>query len=280
MSAVLSMAGRIAPKSGDTGQKERLYRPVEDRSGSLRQSAPEVAVSPAEEVGRRVSFPRLDPKRPAVWMPRRWWTLRWGGEGISVYFSESNLRMIYKSRGVLAERSAEPLGLTASEAPPRGGRHRAVVSVTQLRTVDHSARRSMKNAANCAKHGELQGFMKPLHVERILRPRLPGRGHTHLRVGEKNFSRPLPSTFGETGAGAFVHWPARVRRLWAETRARDADSRAVGLTGRAGEFEKTSWSRTTSELLRRGVGNPDVHRPTGSAVGREPFSSWRVGGAV
>jgi hypothetical protein len=24
--------------------------------------------------------------------------------------------------------------------------------------VDHSARRSMKNAANCAKHGELQGF--------------------------------------------------------------------------------------------------------------------------
>ena len=29
---------------------------------------------------------------------------------------------------------------------------------TQLRAVDHSARRSMKNAANCVKHGELQGF--------------------------------------------------------------------------------------------------------------------------
>ena len=27
----------------------------------------------------------------------------------------------------------------------------------QLRTMDHSARRSMKNAANCAKYGELQG---------------------------------------------------------------------------------------------------------------------------
>lgn len=40
----------------------------------------------------------------------------------------------------------------------------------------------MKNAANCAKHGELQGFMKPLHVERILRPRLTGQGHIHLRV--------------------------------------------------------------------------------------------------
>jgi len=36
--------------------------------------------------------------------------------------------------------------------------------------VDHSARRSMKNAANCVKHGELQGFMKPLLVEHILCP--------------------------------------------------------------------------------------------------------------
>jgi hypothetical protein len=53
---------------------------------------------------------------------------------------------------------------------------------SQLRTVDHSARRSMKNAANCAKHGELQGFMKPLLVERILQPWLTGQGYTHLRV--------------------------------------------------------------------------------------------------
>lgn len=42
----------------------------------------------------------------------------------------------------------------------------------------------MKNAANCAKHGELQGFMKPLLVERILQPRLTGRGYIHLRVEE------------------------------------------------------------------------------------------------
>lgn len=28
---------------------------------------------------------------------------------------------------------------------------------SQLRTMNHSARRSMKNAANCAKYGELQG---------------------------------------------------------------------------------------------------------------------------
>lgn len=40
----------------------------------------------------------------------------------------------------------------------------------------------MKNAANCVKQGELQGFMKPLIVERILRPWLTGQGHTHLRV--------------------------------------------------------------------------------------------------
>lgn len=52
----------------------------------------------------------------------------------------------------------------------------------QLQTVDHLARRSMKNAANCVKQGELQGFMKPLIVERILRPWLTGQGHTHLRV--------------------------------------------------------------------------------------------------
>lgn len=45
----------------------------------------------------------------------------------------------------------------------------------------------MKNAANCAKHGELQGFMKPLLVERILRPLLTGKGHAHLRVEEKPF---------------------------------------------------------------------------------------------
>lgn len=55
---------------------------------------------------------------------------------------------------------------------------------SQLWRVDHSARRSMKNAANCAKHGELQGFMKPLLVERILQPRLTGRGYIHLRVEE------------------------------------------------------------------------------------------------
>lgn len=42
----------------------------------------------------------------------------------------------------------------------------------------------MKNAANCAKHGELQGFMKPLLVERILQPQLTGRGYIHLRVEE------------------------------------------------------------------------------------------------
>lgn len=53
---------------------------------------------------------------------------------------------------------------------------------SQLRTVDHSARRSMKNAANCAKHGELQGFMKPLLVERILQSWLTGQDYTHLRV--------------------------------------------------------------------------------------------------
>lgn len=47
----------------------------------------------------------------------------------------------------------------------------------------------MKNAANCAKHGELQGFMKPLLVERILRPLLTGMGHAHLRVEEKTFVR-------------------------------------------------------------------------------------------
>ncbi len=32
-----------------------------------------------------------------------------------------------------------------------------IYEMTQLRTMDHSARRSMKNAANCVKHGELQG---------------------------------------------------------------------------------------------------------------------------
>ena len=36
--------------------------------------------------------------------------------------------------------------------------------------MDHSARRSMKNAANCAMGGELQGAQKLPHVERILRP--------------------------------------------------------------------------------------------------------------
>jgi hypothetical protein len=55
---------------------------------------------------------------------------------------------------------------------PRGRRATRCrgTKITKLWTVDHSARRSMKNAANCAKHGELQGFMKPLLVERILRP--------------------------------------------------------------------------------------------------------------
>jgi len=48
--------------------------------------------------------------------------------------------------------------------------------------VDHSARRSMKNAANCVKQGELQGFMKPSMVERILRLWLTGQGYIHLRV--------------------------------------------------------------------------------------------------
>jgi hypothetical protein len=56
----------------------------------------------------------------------------------------------------------------------------------------------MKNAANCAKHGELQGFMKPLLVERILRLRLTGLGHAHLRV-EKIFLAAFLS--------AIVHWP-------------------------------------------------------------------------
>jgi hypothetical protein len=32
-----------------------------------------------------------------------------------------------------------------------------VKSYEQLRTMDHLARRSMKNAANCVKYGELQG---------------------------------------------------------------------------------------------------------------------------
>jgi len=54
--------------------------------------------------------------------------------------------------------------------------------MSQLWMVDHSARRSMKNAANCVKYGELQGFMKPLLVERILQPWLTGQGYTHLRV--------------------------------------------------------------------------------------------------
>lgn len=35
-------------------------------------------------------------------------------------------------------------------------RDRMTVQI-QLRTMDHSARRSMKNAANCVKYGELQG---------------------------------------------------------------------------------------------------------------------------
>lgn len=60
--------------------------------------------------------------------------------------------------------------------------------ISQLWRVDHSARRSMKNAANCAKHGELQGFMKPLLVERILQLRLTGRGYIHLRVEESHSS--------------------------------------------------------------------------------------------
>lgn len=49
----------------------------------------------------------------------------------------------------------------------------------------------MKNAANCAKHGELQGFMKPLLVERILRPWLTGQGYTHLRVEKTTFAQLL-----------------------------------------------------------------------------------------
>lgn len=52
----------------------------------------------------------------------------------------------------------------------------------------------MKNAANCAKHGELQGFMKPLLVERILQPRLTGRGYIHLRVEESLCSSERLST--------------------------------------------------------------------------------------
>ena len=78
-------------------------------------------------------------------------------------------------------------------SPPRRARRarraRRETHFSQLRTVDHSVRGSMKNAANCAKHGELQGFMKPLHVERILRPWLAGQGHTHLRVERNPFSR-------------------------------------------------------------------------------------------
>ena len=64
----------------------------------------------------------------------------------------------------------------------------------------------MKNAANCAKHGELQGFMKPLLVERILRPLLTGMGHAHLRVGEKNWFKHRFSC-----SSATVHWPAATR---------------------------------------------------------------------
>lgn len=75
------------------------------------------------------------------------------------------------------------------EGPSGAARARGETHFSQLRTVDHSVRGSMKNAANCAKHGELQGFMKPLHVERILRPWLAGQGRTHLRVERNPFSR-------------------------------------------------------------------------------------------
>lgn len=60
--------------------------------------------------------------------------------------------------------------------------------MSQLWMVDHLVRRSMKNAANCVKYGELQGFMKPLLVERILQPWLTGQGYTHLRVVRKSIS--------------------------------------------------------------------------------------------
>lgn len=79
---------------------------------------------------------------------------------------------------------------------------RKISNDSQLRTVDHSARRSMKNAANCAKHGELQGFMKPLHVERILRPWLTGQGHARLRVDETpSLSEPISNRLAEGGFG-------------------------------------------------------------------------------
>lgn len=94
---------------------------------------------------------------------------------------------------------------------------------SQLRTVDHSARRSMKNAANCAKHGELQGFMKPLHVERILRPRLPGRGHTHLRV-ERTYSSSERLSTGRRKGGLSIEFSGYL-----------AGSREVGCTPSGGE---------------------------------------------
>lgn len=70
----------------------------------------------------------------------------------------------------------------------------------QLQTVDHLVRRSMKNAANCAKHGELQGFMKPLHVERLLRPWSSDQGHILLGV---SVSLPWNGFFRFL---AFAHW--------------------------------------------------------------------------
>ena len=53
---------------------------------------------------------------------------------------------------------------------------------SQLRAVDHSARGSKKNAANCVKYGELQGAKKLPTVERILRPWPKCWGHACLRV--------------------------------------------------------------------------------------------------
>lgn len=123
------------------------------------------------------------PGMPGVrpWVPSQAWSLSslslWAVGGIRVSFVLFFLAESYENHLVFLAHCA---------GFPK--------NYSQLWRVDHSARRSMKNAANCAKHGELQGFMKPLLVERILRPWLTGQGHIHLRVEESRCSSERLST--------------------------------------------------------------------------------------
>lgn len=113
------------------------------------------------------------PKRSAWPHPLSWsgfLLVRWGPDAL--WRSNRQKGYAYVSRAPGARVVA--FDHLVHERRKKDGKH--------LWTVDHLVRRSMKNAANCVKYGELQGFMKPLLVERILRLWPTGQGHVRLRV--------------------------------------------------------------------------------------------------